>query len=421
MRILLLHQNFPGQYAHIAKWAQETPGVDVMAITDTKNKRPDTIPTVRYPEPGEPLQTPFGSVKRFQEAVYRGEAAAKAAVALRQKGFVPDLVLGHGAWGETFYMREVFPGAKVISYAEFYYRPRGFNIGFDPEFDSVGPDVVRTVDAQNAVMSTSVLTSDHCHAPTLFQASSFPDELRSKIGVVFDGIDTDVIKPNPMATLTLPNGLTVRPGDPVVTFINRNFEPYRGYHIFMRALPKILSDNPKAQIIMIGGDGVSYGAAAPAGKTWKDIFLNEVKDRIDLSRVHFPGRVPHATLRTCYEVSAAHVYLTYPFVLSWSMLEAMAAGCLIIGADVAPVREMITHGLDGVLTPFFDPDALAARVGEALQDPARFEPLRAAARAKVQARYDLRRVCLPAQLDLYDRVLRGGGLGQRAADVMLAQ
>jgi glycosyltransferase involved in cell wall biosynthesis len=421
LKILLLHQNFPGQYAHIASWAKATPGVEVAAITDAKNARPDVVKTLRYKVQGELPDKMAGPVRRFGEAIMRAEGAAKAALAYKNMGYKPDLILGHAAWGETFYMREVFPDAKVVAYAEFYYRSKGLNTGFDSEFDASGPDIIRTIDSQNAVMQMAMLTCDHGYCPTLFQASTFPTILQPNIGVVFDGVDTDLIKPDDQATFTLPNGKTLKAGDDVITFINRNFEPYRGYHTFMRTLPKILKDNPNAQVIMVGGEGVSYGPAAPKGSSWKDIFLKEVADQIDVSRVHFLGRVPHEILRKLYQISAAHVYLTYPFVLSWSMLEAMAAGCLVIGSDVEPVREMISPGHNGVLVPFFDRDALSDAVSHALQNKSDYSQMRSVARQFVIDNYDLKSKCLPTQLSLYRRIVDGDGLGDLGADKLLQQ
>jgi glycosyltransferase involved in cell wall biosynthesis len=201
------------------------------------------------------------------------------------------------------------------------------------------------------------------------------------------------------------SGRTLRPGDEVVTFVNRNLEPYRGYHVFMRALPAILAARPEAHAILIGGNGVSYGRAAPEGQTWKDIFLGEVKDRLDMSRVHFVGQVPHSTFVNALQVSAAHVYLTYPFVLSWSMLEAMSAGCLVVASDTPPVAEVIRDGENGLLFPFFDTDALSRRVIEALAEPRRFREVRARARADTVERYDLRTRCLPRQLALIEELM----------------
>jgi glycosyltransferase involved in cell wall biosynthesis len=420
VKLLLLHQNFPGQYAHIASWANSNPKADVVAITEATNKRPDIVRTLRYQVQKPMPKDLAGPVKRFGEAILRAEGAAKAAMALKNSGYRPDLILGHAAWGETFYLREVFPGTKVVSYAEFYYRSRGLNTGFDLEFDPGGPDIIRTIDSQNAVMQMAMHTCDFGYCPTLFQASTFPTELQQKIGVIFDGVDTDLIRPDAAAAFTLPNGKIVKAGDDVITFINRNFEPYRGYHIFMRALPKILAENPNAQVIMVGGDGVSYGPPPPAGTSWKEIYLKEVGENIDLNRVHFLGRVPHEVLRKLYQVSAAHVYLTYPFVLSWSMLEAMSAGCLVLGSDVAPVQEMIVSGENGLLTPFFDVDALSRTVRDALIHKDKYKPLREKARQDVIVKYDLKKICLPAQLSLYERIINGEGLGAFAADRMLA-
>ena len=198
-------------------------------------------------------------------------------------------------------------------------------------------------------------------------------------------------------------GLQLRHGDEVVTFVSRDLEPYRGYHIFMRALPRILERRPNAQAIVVGGDKVSYGPAPPAGKSWKGIFFDDVRDRLDPDRVHFVGRVPHRALLSLLQVSAAHVYLTYPFVLSWSMLEAMSAGALVIGSNTPSVEEVITHGRNGILCDFFDADGIADAVVSALAHPARYQALRDAGRRTIVERFDLQRVCLPAWLALLDR------------------
>ncbi|HET7880038.1 MAG TPA: glycosyltransferase, partial [Acetobacteraceae bacterium] len=254
---------------------------------------------------------------------------------------------------------------------------------------------------RNSTTIIGLLDADQGITPTAFQADLFPEPLRSRIVVLHEGVDTDLICPSPGATVTLDaSGLTLRPGDELVTFVNRDLEPYRGYHIFMRALPRILARRPKARAILVGGDGVSYGAAAPPGKNWRNIFFNEVRERLDTSRVHFVGRVPHQTLQGLMQVTAAHVYLTYPFVLSWSMLEAMSAGALVIGSRTPPVEEVITHGSNGILCDFFDVEGLADAVIDALADQPRYQPLRDAARRSVVARYDLKRVCLPAWLSL---------------------
>jgi glycosyltransferase involved in cell wall biosynthesis len=231
--------------------------------------------------------------------------------------------------------------------------------------------------------------------------------LRDRIEVIFDGVDTEVMKPNPAAEVTLPNGRVIRAGDEVLTFINRNLEPYRGYHTFMRALPKVMAERPEAQVVIIGGDEVSYGRPAPDGKSWKELFLSEVRDSLDMERVHFMGKVPYATFVSLMQVSRVHAYLTYPFVLSWSMLEAMAAGCFVIGSRTAPVQELIEDGVNGRLVDFFDVPGWSDMIIKGLARPKRFVPLREAARKTIVDNYDLRTICLPRMV----RFVEGFGPG----------
>ncbi|MDX5401634.1 MAG: glycosyltransferase, partial [Rhodobacterales bacterium] len=218
--------------------------------------------------------------------------------------------------------------------------------------------------------------------------------------------DCDRLAPNPAACFTLPDGRQLRPGDEVLTFVNRNLEPYRGYHIFLRALPQVLAARPQAQVVIVGGNEVSYGQPPKDGGSWKDVFLDEVKDRLDLSRVHFVGKLPYDRLVDLIHVSRAHAYLTYPFVLSWSMVEAMAAGALVIGSNTAPVAEVIQDGVNGRLVDFFDVKGWSKVLTDALARPEAYLPMRDKARAMVRDRYDLRSVCLPRQIDLLTRLSR---------------
>jgi glycosyltransferase involved in cell wall biosynthesis len=236
-------------------------------------------------------------------------------------------------------------------------------------------------------------------SPTQFQRSVVPLPYRDRVSVIFDGIDTGAVRPDPTAGMTVA-GRAVRAGDEVVTFVNRNLEPYRGYHIFMRALPEILRRRPNAVALVVGADGVSYGAPAPEGKTWKQIFFDEVKARLDTSRVFFLGRLPYEAYLRVLQVSACHVYLTYPFVLGWSCIEALSAGALVVASATPPVEEVIVHEKNGLLVNFFDADALAARVVDCLAAPPRYAHLRAAARRTALERYDLATVCLPEQVKL---------------------
>jgi glycosyltransferase involved in cell wall biosynthesis len=242
-------------------------------------------------------------------------------------------------------------------------------------------------------------TADIGISPTEWQKSTFPEPFRSKIQVVHDGIDTDVVKPNPDVGLQI-GGHALTRNDEIITFVNRNMEPYRGYHTFMRALPKILRARPKARVLIVGGDGVSYGAKPPAGQSWKQIFLDEVKDQVDLSRVHFLGHIDYKYFIPLLQLSRVHVYLTYPFVLSWSLLEAMACGCAIVASDTAPLREAIIDRQTGLMVDFFSAEEVANKTIELLESPDLRATLGAQARAFAIEHYDLRRVCLPRMMEI---------------------
>ncbi|QYK41885.1 MAG: glycosyltransferase [Paracoccaceae bacterium] len=401
MKILFVHQNFPGQFPHLAP-ALKARGHEVRALTDMRNTRPSPVPVMKYRHdaaPPDPAACRLG--RNFTQMSDRGVTVARAALSLREKGYVPDVVFGHSGWGETLFLKEIWPAARHLVYAEYYYRGIGQDVGFDPEFDGTHAsniDPLMIAQARAAHLGQALLHADAAVSPTFWQADSHPPALRSRISVIFDGIDTATVAPNPEAAVTLPGGLVIRAGDEVLTFVNRNLEPYRGYHVFMRALPAVMAARPGAQVVIVGGDEVSYGRPAPSGTTWKSLFLKEVEGRIDLSRVHFLGRVPYPTFVALMQLTRVHAYLTYPFVLSWSMLEAMSAGALVVGSSTPPVREVIADGVNGRLVDFFDVAGWSAALTEALAEPARFDPLRQAARATVLERYDLRGICLPQMI-----------------------
>lgn len=398
MKILFVHQNFPGQFLHLAP-ALQARGHECLALTDVTNTRSSSIQTVKYRHsatPPDPAACRLG--RNFTQMSDRGVTVARACLQLSEKGYAPDVIFGHSGWGETLFLKEIWPEAKLLVYSEFYYKGRGADVGFDPEFDQPSFDQVMIAQGRAAHLAQSLIHADAGLSPTQWQASTHPPALRERIEVIFDGVDTAVMCPNPQARLTLPNGHVLRAGDEVLTFVNRNLEPYRGYHSFMRALPAILAERPEAQVVIVGGNDVSYGRPAPDGKTWKDIYLAEVAGQIDLNRVHFIGKVPYPTFVALMQVSRVHAYLTYPFVLSWSMLEAMSAGCLVIGSRTAPVQELIEDGVNGRLVDFHDVQGWSRLISKALARPERFTALRQAARETIQRGYDLQTVCLPRMI-----------------------
>jgi glycosyltransferase involved in cell wall biosynthesis len=405
MNILFVHQNFPGQFKHLAP-AMARQGHRVVALHINACPPVPGVELVRYPVAGRCGQGTHRWLADLDTKTLRGEAAWHAALKLREQGFVPDVIVAHPGWGESLFLQQVWPQARMGIYCEFFYQGQGADVGFDPEFGSPDTDNACRLQMKNANYELHFPRAQAGLSPTHWQASLFPEPFASRIAVIHDGIRTDQIRPDPSARIRVqtPQGvLQLGQDDEVITFVNRNLEPYRGYHQFMRALPAILKARPKARVVIIGGNEVSYGAAPPPGpdgkaQTWREIFLNEVKDELDLSRVHFVGKVPYADFLRVLQVSTVHVYLTYPFVLSWSLLEAMSAGCAIVASNTAPVREAIRHGETGQLVDFFDPATLARQVIDLCDDPAERARLGAQARAFAVENYDLETRCLPGQM-----------------------
>lgn len=410
MRLLFVHQNFPGQFRHLAAYFGAQPGNEVVALGEKPNllRQRVRLPGVRmlgYELAALDAHRVVPFQASLQRAVHRGRTVAAAAAALRRSGFCPDIVFTHLGWGEGVFLKDVFPQARILLHCEFYYRARGGDTGFDPEFPP-RPDSILRLRVMNAPLLMALDASDWGITPTRWQQRQFPFVYRQRISVVHEGIDTDTVAP----------GRAPR-DEELITYVARNLEPYRGFHVFMRAIPEIQRRRPKARIVIVGGDEVSYSPRLPAGETYRARMLRELEGRIDFSRVDFTGRIPYADYLALLRRSSAHVYLTYPFVLSWSLLEAMAAGCLVVGSRTPPVEEVIDDRRNGLLVDFFSPEAIAERVDEALRRREELEPLRVAARRTVLERFDLRRVCLPAQARLVEQLLGAGrpASGLRAA------
>lgn len=407
MHVLFVHQNFPGQYLHLAP-ALAARGDAVTALTIGERGAQRGLRVVRYTPQRSSSAALHPWVADLETKVIRGEAAANAAAALREGGYRPDVICAHPGWGEALFLKDVFPDARLLSFIEFFYRVDGADFGFDPEFaeaDLAGRCRLRL---KNANSLLNLDAADWCISPTHWQASTVPAAYRSRLSVVHDGIDTQRIRPAPQARVELARArTTLRPGDEVLTFVNRNMEPYRGFHVFMRALPEIQRRRPNLMTLIVGGDDVSYGKRLPPGQTWRQKMLAEIGGRLDMDRVRFVGHIAYGDFLAVLQVSAVHVYLTYPFVLSWSMLEAMAAGCVVVGSATAPVEEVIADGDNGLLVDFFSTTQIADAVDRVLDHPDRMAAMRARARQTIVERYDLTRVCLPRQMALVDALASG--------------
>jgi len=401
MKILFIHQNFPGQFKYLAP-RLATLGHTCVALT-LRVEKPVTWKGLRilpYRMPQRKGQVVHPWLLDLDTQTTRAEGCYYAALKLREAGFKPDLILAHHGWGESMFLRDVWPDARLGLYCEFYHHSEYPYLDFDPEFQksaSTSPLRIRMKNLNNHIHFSQASAGI---SPTCFQADTFPEGFRDKITICHDGIDTTQVRPDPAVQLQLEDGTEMTRSDEIVTFVNRNLEPYRGYHRFMRALPQILKERPKAQIVIVGGNEVSYGAKPPKGQTWKQIFIDEVRGRISTpnwQRVHFLGRVPYEQFLRLLQVSRVHVYLTYPFVLSWSLLEAMACEASIVANDVAPVREVITHDKTGRLVDFFDTEALVTEICTLLESPEDRIRLGRKARQLMVDRYDLRSICLPLQ------------------------
>jgi len=381
MQVLFIHQNFPGQFRHIAAHLAQQPGVQVLAIGREQAPGLPGVRLLRYKphRAASPHTHPYA--RSFEDAILHGQQVLRLLLDLKAKGYRPDVIVAHPGWGETLYAKEAFPNARLILFCEYYYQTQGADAGFDPEFplDLNGAASIRS---RNALHLLNLENCDLGITPTHWQHSLHPAAYRGKIQVIHEGIDTANLGPDPTATLQLPNGQVLKAGEPILTYVARNLEPYRGFHSFMRALPEILKQHPTCQVVIVGGDDVSYGSQPKDAPNWRSKLLAE--NPMDLSRVHFLGKVPYATYMKVLQVSAVHVYLTYPFVLSWSLLEAMASGCLIVGSDTAPVREVIRDKESGMLVDFFNAEEIAERVLHGLAEPEAFKGLRKAAYTEAQ-------------------------------------
>ena len=403
MRYLFIHQNFPGQFCHVAKVLADDPSNEVIGIGEAPNlkSRPALHARIRvlsHQPHGSAHKETHHYLRDFEGHLRRGQTVVRLLLKLRDEdGFQPDVIVAHPGWGEGLFLKDIFPNARIIQYFEYYYQGTGGDVGFDPEFPSTLDDQLR-VRIKNTTQLHSLIGCDQGVSPTAWQQSRYPAELRNKIEVIHEGIDTEIVKPDAGAWVEI-NGQRLQAGDEIVTYVARNLEPYRGFHTFMRSLPKLQALRPNAKVIIVGGDEVSYGKRLPEGQTYRQRYCAEVQDRVDWSRVFSVGKLPYADYLKVLQISAAHVYLTYPFVLSWSMLEAMAAGCLLVASDTAPVKEVIEDGQNGLLVDFFDHDRLANKITEVLANPEIHPPLRNSARKTIVEQYDLKTLCLPKMLD----------------------
>lgn len=412
--ILFIHQNFPGQYKYLMPYLSRV-GNKVIALGEEVNIKEITFPedlTVEiYPTSGPSSQSTHHYLRTFEEHIRKGQNVLRKCLELRSNdNFIPDIICVHTGWGECSFLRDVFPHAKILAFCEYFYDKR-FLGNIEDEFFSMDFDALLRFRTQNATQLLSATNWDWGISPTHFQWKTYPDFLQKKISVIHDGIDTEYLHPKEeVESIVLPDGRELHKSkDTIITFVSRNLEPYRGFHSFMRAIPYIQKELPHAHIILIGGDSVSYGRPAPQGTTYRELMLSEVGERINKENIHFLGKLPYNTFINVLYNSSVHTYLTYPFVLSWSLLESMSMGLLLVASNTDSVTEVVRDNYNGILCDFYNPENIAEKIIKAYWLPEdEKQYLKENARKTVVEKYDLKTVCLPKQLSLLNIISSGG-------------
>ena len=404
MKILFIHPNMPGQYKHLARIYGEDPSCEVYFITQNVRQSFPGVVSVSYKTPPTAHKETHRYLRGTENAVFQGQAVWRSCKNLRDsRNFIPDIIVAHPGWGDAMFVKDVYPETPILSFFEFYYHAKGADMGFDPS-DMPNEDAIARTRVRNFLHLSNLENADWGVSPTFWQRDQHPETYHAKLSVIHDGIDTDVARADHKATMTI-NGKTFKFGDKIITYIARNFEPYRGFPTFMQAAERILKQDPDVHIVAIGADGVSYGKRPSGGSTYRKIW----RDKVDLddNRIHFVGMVPYAKLMKLMQISAAHIYLTYPFVLSWSALEAMSCECAMVVSDTQPLQEVIKDGENGVLVDFFDPKAVAEAVCDMVSHPEKYKAMRKAARSSVMKRYSLKKL-LPLHQQLITEVAETG-------------
>jgi len=400
---LFSHRNFPAQFRHIITELGKYPENEVVFLTNTKN--PVEIKGVKKVLYGLKRKIPRDChryLKQYEEAIIHGQGAAEAAIALKNSGFIPDVIYSH-AWGNSMFFKDIFSDTPLINYCEWYYNSAGADIGFD----RIMPDYDRKAltRCNNSQFLQDLITCDIATCPTKWQKSQFPKELQNKINVLHDGIDTDYFIPNLDAEFKIPDSdMIFTTKDEILTYATRGMEPYRGFPQFMEMVEKLLQKRKNLHVIIAGEDRVCYGPKL-RNTTFKELMLKNLS--LDLSRLHFTGGLPYKEYRKLLQISSVHCYLTYPFVLSWSMLEAMAAGCLIVGSKTQPVEEVIKDKKNGYLVNFYDIEEFVKTIDEVLESKLqnkgvhseKNQKIKSNARKTIIDNYDLKKL-LPKHIEL---------------------
>ena len=396
MKILFLHPNFPAQFRHLAATLGRNPQNQVVYGTNRREGQIAGVIKVIYEKSRTARPETHHYVRTLENAVLEGQAVYRLAQKLKDENFYPDIVYGHSGWGPTLFMKDTFPKSKLLCYFEWFYNAHGSDADFDPS-DPINADDEARIRIKNAPILLDLYSCDRGLSPTNWQRQQFPREFQPKIKVHHDGIDINYFKPVENAKLVLPRiNLDLSEVSEIVTYVARGMEPYRGFPQLIETIAILQKKRPQCHFVIVGKNRVAYGKSLPDDRTYKDVMLE--KFPLDSDRVHFTDLIPYNEYLQVLQASSVHVYLTRPFVLSWSMLEALATGCLIVGSATPPVQEVIEDGVNGLLVDFFNPEQIADRVIEALDNPDKMAAIRSLARETIVEGYDLNKL-LPQHLD----------------------
>ena len=387
MKLLLVHQNFPGQFRDLGPALCDR-GHELKAIGSSQRPTDSRIEVLRYEHKLGDRSGVHPHSLEVDEWIRRSEQVADLAMSLKRRGWAPDVMLAHPGWGEALLLRQVFPSTPLVIWPELWLRPE--HLGIDPAEISVGQ--MQYLRIKDWLIDGAMADASLAVIPTRYQAQTFPQRWQHKIAVVHEGVPETMLHWPRLRQLTIAECITLGPDVPVVTFISRNLEPMRGFPTFMRALPDLLAGHPTVQVVIVGGDEVSYSSAPGDGRNWRDHLLDELGDRIDRRRVHLFGRIPHDQLQKLYRRSDLHVYLSKAFVLSWSLLELMACGTPVLAEANPMMEELIKPGINGALWRG-QPESLAKAILTLLQTPDQLKRWGVQAKQQLQPTY-LQQHCL---------------------------
>jgi len=407
MRIIFIHNNLPSQYRHLINHlSRPDSGHQVVCMTRNAQFRPPGALSILITPEGECSDQTHPYLQGFDGFIREAQTVYRALDGLKQQGFVPDIICSHLGLGPSLYVKDIFPDVPLLSYCEWYVSTQGGEWDFDPNLH-VGIDSRMKLRTGNAPLLLDLVACDAGVCPTRWQLSRFPKEFHSKISLLHDGIDTGFFASATAPTGVALPGLSLPAGTELITYVARGMDSVRGFPQFMEAASLLLKRRPKCHIVVVGDEKIAYGPKPPVGDSYKRWMISRLE--LESSRLHFVGTLSYDQYLKVLQASKVHVYLTTPFVLSWSFMEAMSVGCLMVASDTEPVREVITDGENGLLVDFFDTSAMAGRIGQALDAGEGMRHLRQAARQTIIERYDLRDI-LPRHLELITGLCRKKGV-----------